>query len=191
MKRIGPGIIRGFYGRVLYVDENFDILAATVPGNNNLPDPVIRPGTGIPYAGFSNSGITEFPGHKEYDHGGSLVEGIARIIPHFHWSPTTNDAGIVKFFFEYNIVNDSTVISGTIAVTDISSGVAWQEQVKSFEDILFTAGLLHIGTQIAFRFYRDPSDPEDTYPATVVLHTAGWHYPVDSSGSIGVFLKYG
>lgn len=56
--------------------------------------------------------------------------------------------------------------------------------------IVACAALCHVGVQIAIRFYRNPADAQDTYPDTVIAYTAGWHYPVDSAGSVGVLTKY-
>lgn len=187
---IGAGILRGFFGRKLWRDENFDLLTATTPGNNNLPTKVYPPGVGIPYPGFPATVITEFPGHKEYNHDALTGAGKAEIRPHLHFACTTAAAGDIKWFFEYRIAHGSSVQSGTVSVVVAAGGVAWVEQKVEIGQILLDAGVADIGAQIGFRFYRSPADPPDTYPDTVIVNgTAGWHYPLNSAGSRGIFTK--
>lgn len=192
--RIGETRHPGFNAGVLWRDENFDILAAAVPGNNNLPTPVVY--QGIPYAGFPGGAIAEVPVHKEYNHCGLIRQkGVVKpqIRPHIHFSPTTANAGNVKWFFAYRIHFGAVEIVGTLSVVYALSGVAWQEQRVELGAIEFPETLWNTGVQIGGRFYRDPTgDAEDTYPDTVVItDTAGWHFPIDSDGSIGIFEKYG
>lgn len=201
MKKIGTGRLPGFNAGVLWVDENFDILAASVPGNNNLPTPIMRPGTEISYAGFpAGQNITEALVHKEYHHSAIIVpkadkSGVVnpQIRPHAHFAPTSNTTGNIKLFFDYYIHFDNQSMSGVISVVVPANEIAWQEQRIEIGSIEFPVELQNqTGIQIGGRFYRDPTDPEDTYPdAVVITDTAGWHYPVDSDGSIGVFAKYG
>lgn len=193
---IGEGRIPGFNAGVLWRDENFDILAATVPGNNALPSPVVHPGTGIPYAGFPANAIAEVPVHKEYNHCGLIVpkSGVnPQIRPHIHFSPTTANAGNVKWFFAYRLHFDGVETTGVISAVAALGGVAWKEQRIELGTIEIPEALRLVGLQIGGRFYRDPvGDAEDTYPGTVVVtDTAGWHFPIDSDGSIGIFTKYG
>lgn len=201
MTKIGATRYPGFNEGVTWKDENFDALAATVPGNNNLPTPIIRPGTGIPHAGFPSNAVAEVPFHKEYNHDAIIVPkasfiGAAtppQIRPHIHFSPTTADAGDVKWFFEYYIHFGDESISGTLSKVATLSGVPWQEQRVEIGVIEFPVALYGVtGVQIGGLFYRDPTgDIEDTYPESVVItDSVGWHYPVDSSGSIDVFNKY-
>lgn len=198
---IGEGLVPGFNNSVLWRDENFDILAAAVPGNNDLPTPIMRPGTGLFYAGFVNGqAITEASVHKEYNHGAitrpkndksGLV--LPQIRPHAHFAPVSAAAGNVKLFFEFYIHFGPDSISGTISAVQAVGGVAWQEQRLEIGAIEFPEALQdQSGIQISGRFYRDPQDAADTYADDIVItDSAGWHYPVDSDGSIGIFSKYG
>lgn len=193
---IGESRVAGFNAGVLWLDENFDILSIDAPGNNNSPTPVMRPDTGLFYAGFPNIGVSEQFLHKEYNHDAIILPkgGVnPQIRPHVHFSPVSAAAGNVKWFFEYFIHSGSVSTSGTLSIVVSAGGVAWQEQIVEIGVIEFPAPLQGItGIQIGGRLYRDPSDPEDTYGATVAItDTAGWHYPVDSDGSIGIFAKYG
>lgn len=197
---VGEGLIPGFNSGVLWRDENFDILAADSPGNNDLPTPVIRPGTGIPYAGFVNGqNIVEAIVHKEYNHEAIIRPKndksglvVPQIRPHGHFAPVSAAAGNVKLFFEYYIHFGADAISGTISVATPVNGVAWQEQRVEIGAIEFPEALRDkTGIQIGGRFYRDPQDAEDTYADDIVVtDSMGWHYPIDSDGSIGIFSKY-
>lgn len=186
---IGDGKNGAFFNTIVWEDENFDILAARVPGNNNLPTPVLAPGTGVPYPSFPNSGITEFIGHKEYNHAAANGHGVAAIRPHFHWMPSNTDTGNLKIFFEYRIIFGSAVQTGVISAIQAANGAAWIEQRKEIGIILLDEGVAHIGAQIGFRFYRSAADPEDTYGGTAIFCTAGWHFPINSAGSRSVFEK--
>lgn len=192
---IGEGRVPGFNNGVLWRDENFDMLAASVPGNNALPLAVIEPVTGIPYASFPSNALTEIPVHKEYNHCAIIrvKSGVVpQIRPHIHFSPTTVAGGNVKWFFGYRIHFGEAQITGVISAVAAMGLVAWREQRIEIGAIEFPETLWTTGTQIGGRFYRDPSDLEDTYPdAVVITDTAGWHYAIDSDGSIGIFQKYG
>lgn len=191
---IGEGRVPGFNAGVLWRDENFDILAVAVPGNNNLPTPVVY--QGIPYAGFPANAIAEVPVHKEYNHCGIIVPKsgvVPQIRPHIHFSPTTANAGSVEWFFAYRAHFGEFEITGTLSAVAVLSGVAWREQRLELGAIEFPETLWTTGVQIGGRFYRDPvGSAADDYPDTVVItDTAGWHFPIDSDGSIGIFAKYG
>lgn len=195
MTHIGEGRVAGFNDGVLWVDENFDLLVVTIPSANNLPTAITRPGTSIQYAGFPSDSLTEVPVHKEYNHDAIVRQKgliVPQIRPHVHFSPVSSAAGDVKWFFEYHIHFGDQSISGTLSVVTPVSGVAWQEQRVEIGVIELPEALWTVGAQIGCRFYRDPSDPEDTYNDTVAItDSAGWHYAVDSDGSIGVMSKYG
>ena len=198
---VGEGLIPGFNSGVLWRDENFDILSAAVPGNNDLPTPVVRPGTSLLYAGFPNGqAIVEASVHKEYNHEAITRQKndksgpvLPQIRPHVHFSPISAAAGDIKWFFEYYIHAGVNFTSGVISAVQAAGGVAWREQKLEIGAIEFPVGLQNIsGIQISGRFYRNPQDVDDTYEDTAVItDSAGWHYPVDSNGSIGIFAKYG
>ena len=105
------------------------------------------------------------------------------ISPHVHWSPTTADAGDVKWQLEYSISNQAgtfpavTPISGTGA----AGGTAWTHNFTAFTDITMSG--ITIGAIVNFRLFRDPGDGADTYAANAGLSSFGVHFQKDTAGS--------
>ena len=111
------------------------------------------------------------------------------IRPHVHWSPTTNAAGNVKWFFEYTIANmgETFTAAQTISAVSSSNGIPWQNINKEIGIIPST--LLKIGSIVSFRLYRDPTDAADTYPDNAALLSVGIHYEINTPGSRQVAIK--
>lgn len=167
-------------------DDNFTPLSLALGAS--APDRISYNSTSIDVLAFDgNSTAESVDGGTEYNH--ESLEG-ADIIVHVHWSPTTNDAGNVKWQFAYVWVNiDGTATAETvISVTQAASGTAWDKQKASFPAIDGTGKT--IGSQLGFRFFRDPSDPADTYAHdAAITFTVGVHYEIDTIGSRGTITK--
>ena len=112
------------------------------------------------------------------------------IRPHVHWTPTTNDAGNVKWQFEYFWANAATDVFGaptTLSVVDAASGAAWTHQ-KSFFPVISGTGK-KISSMLMCRLFRDPSDAADTYAHEAAFLEFDFHYQVDSTGSQQIAVK--
>lgn len=165
-----------------------DITPLSLALGASAPDRIAYNGTSIEVLGFDGVGtMEEVHGGAEYNH--ESLEG-ADIQFHVHWSPTTGDAGNVKWQLAYvwvdidGIATDETVIS----VTQAASGTAWDKQKVAFP-MIDGAGKT-IGSQIGFRFFRDPMDAADTYGAdAAITFTVGVHYQIDTGGSRQITTK--
>lgn len=102
---------------------------------------------------------------------------------HVHWMATDGSAGNVRWQIEYTWVNVNDVAPAPviIGVTTAAAGVAWTHQMASFGAISGVGK--EIGSQLAFRLFRNPTDPLDTYEHDAALLSVGIHYQVNSFGS--------
>ncbi|MFA5037701.1 MAG: hypothetical protein WC479_11060 [Candidatus Izemoplasmatales bacterium] len=112
----------------------------------------------------------------------SYKEGT-NITPHIHWSPTTADAGNVKWFLEYTWANNGVAFAAptTITVTGAAGGTAWMHNKHYFSDIVGTGKT--ISSMLICRLYRNPADAADTYEHDAALLEFDFHYEMDSVGS--------
>jgi len=89
-----------------------------------------------------------------------------------------------------NIASTMAGIGNTQAqgITAAATGVAWTAQKAIFPAI--SGAGVEIGSQIAFRFFRDPTDIADTYPDdAAITMTLGFHYEIDTPGSRQITTK--
>lgn len=152
------------------------------------PDLIALGAGGTIYIRGFDGGVTteQLFGSFELNH--NWAEGIV-LKPHVHWVSTTADAGNVKWQLTYSLVADGAVagVGATIPIISAAPGVAWTSVFAAFPDIA-TAGL-HIGTQVSFRLFRDPTDGDDNYPGDAGLFTFGVHVLCDTVGSRAVSSK--
>jgi len=168
-------------------DENFDVASYRDTGASP-PDIITIPTTNIITVSFDGaSTVEDIDACKELNH--DYREGTP-IYFHVHWYATTSAAGNVKWQIEYYITKWDVVtpVKGTISVVAAASGVAWQPQITSF-GALDLGALAEIGSQIHFRFFRDPTDVADTYGADAAVGTVGYHYQTNSRGSAAISAK--
>lgn len=179
--------IYDYISGALWKDENFDISSYRATGASP-PDPVTIPGTSIQTVAFDGAGTLEDVSIcKELNH--DYQEGTP-IGFHVHWYATNTGAGNVKWNIEYwaTRFGSATVISGIISSIVPAPGIIWRQQLAVFPDISL-GDIALIGTQIHFRFYRGPSDVQDTYGADAAVATVGYHYLTNSRGSATIVEK--
>jgi hypothetical protein len=166
----------------LWKDENFDVASYRATGAAP-PDVITIPGTSINTVSFDGGGTTEeIHVCKELNHD---YQESTPISFHVHWYPTDTGAGNVKWQLQYWCANSAipgTVVSGLMSTVQAAVGTAWIAETISFPD-LDLGTLAKIGTQIHFRFFRNPSDDQDTYNADAAVATMGYHYLTNSRGS--------
>lgn len=176
--------------KLLWKDENFDLTNARTTAGA-LPDLIVIPGTSIEISVFDGNNTTEgISCSKELNH--EYRQGT-EIYPHLHWYPTVSGIGNVKWNFEYWIRggdgNNTVVISGLISkIESVVGKAAWEFITSNFDPV--NLGVLGtIGTQVHFRFYRNPADSQDTYGSDAAVSTLGWHFLTDMRGSDQMLLK--
>jgi len=185
---IGPGFKPGFFPDSLWEDQNFDVLAITVPGGNNAPTAYTIPTKGLVLPSFPDGNdVTEAPGSKELAHAWEIGTSI---YPHFHLRKLDDGAGDVYFGFEYEVLQGSTLLEGTLTktftVTDLTT--LNEESIVAF-DAIDLSTITDVGAQITFRLFRNPTDAADDFAGDVAVTTVGWHYLRDSSGSRSIASK--
>lgn len=98
---------------------------------------------------------------------------------HVHWMPTTADTGTVKWNLEYVWQGlEETGTPQTISTTGDADG-AWKHKLAVFPEIPGDGKTS--GSQLSFRFYRDPS--QDTYAADAAILSLGIHYQLNKHGT--------
>jgi hypothetical protein len=184
----GPGAPGSGYNAIKrWVDINFDLLVIDVPGPNNAPTPIAIPGTGLFMASFPNGpNISEVSiSGSEYPH--EAVHGAGAILkPHFHIFQVTTGTGTAKLSVEVRVTRGNlTPVYQTVSVLVPMPGVVSfdDSDIVLLDDIDISSVAVEVGTQIAARFYRDPTDVDDTFTGSVGLTTLGLHVPIDSDGS--------
>jgi len=182
------------------INENFNYLADDVEWNDiNLGSSGLGRGASAPdlvaflaagnllLPGFDGNVTTEqLYGSFELLHNWKQGTDIEF---HVHWTPTTANAGNVKWQLEYSWQNiDGTFPAvTTISVIDAAGGTAWTHNKAAFTRISATGK--KIGTAFVFRFFRNPADGDDTYPDDAGLIQIGVHYQIDSIGSKEIYNK--
>jgi len=123
------------------------------------------------------------------------------LYPHVHWSPTTNDAGTVKWWIEYTWTNVNSAFPNTVIDTTVStvvSGSQYLHVIASFDPIEPDSTPIgsddkRISSMLMCRLLRqaDVPPPDDEYPAKAALLEVDFHFQIDAPGSIEAFRKVG
>jgi hypothetical protein len=167
-----------------------DNIAGVALGVGATPPDLIQLNSGTIYVrAFDGATITEqLFGAAEINHD---YKEESNLQFHIHWSPTTNNAGDVKWQLTYQWIEVDGSFSGaetTISVTQAAGGTAWSANKVLFPDISGTGHA--IGSQLVFRLFRDPTDAADTYgDDAAITGTFGFHYEIDTIGSRQITTK--
>jgi len=152
----------------------------------SAPDLVQVNGGTIYLPGFNGNVTTEqLYGCIEIDH---FVAQNTVIYPHVHWMPVNANAGNVTWNLTYTLQEPDAAYpaEATLVSTAAAPGVAWQQV---FTDIGAGITIAHIGAQLNFCFWRDPTLVTDTYGSDAVVQTIGFHVLVDTMGSREILIK--
>jgi hypothetical protein len=185
---IGPGFKPGFLSEPQWLDDNFDPLALTIPGNNDAPVAFNIAGTSLYMASMPGGVITEsIVSGKELNHDWKLGTSIH---PHIHVLKSVAGAGNMRLGFEYRItLGDMAPIYGDIVDNfAVPTTHLTEEKFIDFGEVDISS-ISDVGAQITFRFYRLGTHIDDTYGGAILALSMGWHYQVDSSGSRTVGTK--
>jgi len=121
--------------------------------------------------------------------------GLVAVEFHDHFTPTTNDAGVVKWFFDWMyapVSNGSPLpplaMSTLSFLQTISVNTQHHHYVAGVE-LPIPAGGYNIGDIIRFNIRRTPADAQDTYNAPVIFDKCALHVPINSMGSRQRYIK--
>jgi hypothetical protein len=167
--------------------------ATTIPAGAAAP--TITPVPGAPnisaQAFNGQNRVESVSGTMELLHG--YREG-SDLWPHIHWSPVNNDAGNVRWVFEYIVAEASGEFRAPVILTAIqaagglaASGLPIQHNAEF--SVPISGANLVIGDQIRFTLRREPTDAADTYNSVAILWAVGIHYEKNSHGSLQRFIK--
>lgn len=110
--------------------------------------------------------------------------------PHVHWLPITNQAGVVRWGFEYmaakghqqQIFTNPVTVYVEQAVTANSLGMHMVAEVSEVDAIPATN--LEPDAFVKIRVFRDAAHANDTYPAQVHAWCCDLHYQIARIGTI-------
>ena len=109
---------------------------------------------------------------------------------HVHIRPTTNTAGDIKFFFDWE---HSPAQGAPAAQTSLSMAMSVSINQQYFQLINALGDLpdlgFQLGDKIGFNIRRTPTDVEDTYPDDAILEQVALHVPVNTNGSRQRYVK--
>ena len=180
------GTLKAVGNATVWEDINIPIInlrgGATAPGFKVLAS------TGIYVSTFDGTGASVISAHGSMEILHSYKEG-SDIVPHIHWSPTTVDAGNVRWQLEYVWIAKNGTISAstTIGVTVAVSGVA-NQIVRTDLGTISGVGMA-MSSRFIFRLFRDPVDVLDTYAHDVNGFDFGVHFEKDTIGSRQIDTK--
>jgi len=187
--------LRNQYKRVHWTQfayEDANVGTVSLRAGASAPDLIQLRGSNV-YAYAFNGGVTteQLFGAIEVPHS---ADENATITFHVHWMPTSAAAGNVRWALEYYLVSPDTTIpaaANAVVVVQAAAGIAWRDQRADFPTIPQGADpALVIGSQLVFRFYRNPNHADDTYAADACVHgTIGFHYQINSVGSRQITVK--
>lgn len=169
----------------------------TTPSGSSAPDTV-----SITIGGFVTT-VTAFDGNtttevksNEFEIAHDLPidainSGMLKIEAHAHCSPSTNNAGNVKWHFEwiYKPVNAAPISMTTLTfIVEVAANQQYWHLLGGVE-LPIPAGGYHIGDIIKFNIKRIPTDGDDTYANDIYLDKVALHVPTDGNGSRQRYIK--
>lgn len=177
-----------FVGDATVID---DINTSVVPHTGGGAVPAVIAFNGDPYLkciAFSGTNPIpdELPTSLEVLHG--YKEG-SDIRLHFHWYPTDNNSGNVKWQLRYVWFDHDTVPGAgtTVSVVEtVAVNTAWLERASVF--VISGTGK-HMGSRFVYCLFRDPTDAQDTYAHNAAMTDLGLHYEKDTVGSRTTLTK--
>ena len=170
---------------ICFEDENFDLINLRGVGSN--PDPITIPTTNLNIAGFSSVQIEEVETIKELRHSWATGTPISF---HFHPCATDNNSGVAVFKLEIDFVGtDEPVPTANYTTLRVEVAIEpnkpFYRQNASFPDVIPSGNFV----QMPIRFYRDTTDPADTYGSDVGVYTLGYHLQKNMLGSRQITTK--
>ena len=191
----------GFTYPVQYRDEyvGSEWLAPTGVAS---PDPVnvTIGGVGTRALAFNGAGTEERLSNSfEIPHDLAIVEvneGTVEMEWHVHFRPSTDDAGVVQWWFDWSytppIQNGNTFAPIPMDSLNCVSTVVATTQYHQYicgTELVVPLGGFQLGGVIDFVLRRTPNGAGDTYEADALLIKTAMHIPTNSRGSRQRYIK--
>ena len=167
------------------------------PSGSPAPDSVTVTIGGIPYMMLAyDGGSTEERKSNQFEIPHDLAIDLVnaeteKIEVHTHFLPSSNSAGVVKWFFDWVYLPP---MGAAIPQTSLSFSydIPVNKQYNHFLcgiELPIPTGGFEIGGVILFSIRRTPSDAGDTYPSDALLLKVALHVPSDGNGSRQRYIK--
>jgi hypothetical protein len=114
----------------------------------------------------------------------------SNIIPHVHFVPRSNAAGVVRWALEYSWANETSTFPTTTIITQnqtITVATQNRHYITSLPTITGTG--FRIASQLLGRIYRDASNAADTYPNDAALLHFDFVFERCGTGSNNFYVK--
>lgn len=155
-------------------------------------------GIGLSRRAFNGS-TTEERWSNSYEILHTVALGQTSFPCHLHGRPSTNTAGVVKFFIDaiFDKANPNGTVTPVLPVALATvSGTCTIPANAQFAHFVFDIGTLDlsgvtygVGDKITLTLRRTPSDPQDTYPDDFIFEQCAFHVLHDTAGSRAPYIK--
>ena len=114
------------------------------------------------------------------------------IYPHLHWSPLTNDGGVVTWGMEYTWANYQSTFDITTIVTANSASFSnnqFGHLITELGSISPSSNQDNISSIICIRLFRNSGASADTYTGKAAMLSFDIHYETNTIGSRTEYTK--
>lgn len=120
-----------------------------------------------------------------------INSGTVKIEVHVHFMPSNNNAGAVKWFFDWAYLPAGGAPIPMTTVSFINTfGIDRQyNHMLAGVELPVPAGGYGIGDIILFNIRRTPTDPDDNYPSDALFLKCALHVPTNDFGSRQRYIK--
>lgn len=120
-----------------------------------------------------------------------LNDGTIKMEAHIHFMPSNNNAGTVKWFFDYCYlpVSGAPIPQTTLSMLNTFAIDKQHVHMLAGVELPIPAGGFNIGDVILFNIRRNPSDEEDTYGSDALFIKCALHVPTNDFGSRQRYIK--
>lgn len=149
--------------------------------DTGLATPDVIDFAGIKALGFDSELNESMSFTVSLNHDGKVGSDI---IPYIAWSPTTNNAGVVRWGIAFTAAQRGQGTFNDAVVIYLEQSSQSTKNLNLFiEHSASILGFPEPDTVLVGSVFRDASHENDTYPDDAVLHIAGMHYQANAVGT--------
>lgn len=110
---------------------------------------------------------------------------------HVHTAPSDNNAGIIRFRFDWCLIkiNGAPITGTTVYITKTVTGNQQYHNLLGDVHLPVPEGGFTIGDLIEFTLSREPANEGDTYASDAIFYKCAMHVPCDTMGSRTEYTK--